>query len=97
MSDEDILNVDPLGYDKGDSPFTILSNKMVVTHKPHDCVICREAVPVGSRARVTTEVNQERKFSTYYFCPACCEAMAASWTDNDKALLARFDICAAHG
>jgi RNase P subunit RPR2 len=91
MSDEDILAYSLWGDPgKGETPYTTLSNKMVTTRKPHICVICRGDVRPGTRARVTRE-QSEGTFVTVYSCAACCEAMAASWTDHGKAIQARYE------
>lgn len=68
---------------------------IVVTRKPHDCIICLEPIPLGARARSTTEImidGQHRTVMTFHTCPTCVEAEAASWTDAGKAICARTSI-----
>jgi predicted RNA-binding Zn-ribbon protein involved in translation (DUF1610 family) len=94
MSDEDILAYNLFGEgEKGDAHYSTLTNKMVVTRQPRDCIVCRDAIPIGARARVVRE-RWGREFGTFYSCPTCCAAMAASWTDNGKAMVERYTAAA---
>jgi hypothetical protein len=78
--DEDVLRYHPWGDD--DSDYRVLDNRMSVTRVPHDCVICFETIPVGSRIRAQREVY-DGKAMTFRFCLKCCAAMAAQTSGAD--------------
>lgn len=80
-TDEEILDYNPWGDD--DSPYRVLSNKMVVTRKPHDCTICFEGIASGTRVRAQSEVL-DGKCMTFRFCTLCCRAMAKATTSSES-------------
>jgi hypothetical protein len=87
--DEDCLAYDPFSGDR-DVDVTEFSDKFVVTRKQHKCNVCAAHIPPRTRVRAKTERdNDDQVVMTFYFCPSCCEAMAASWTDNGKAIESR--------
>lgn len=95
MSERDaaILSYDLFQGDETD--VRELSNRMVVTQKPHSCCVCWGDISIGSRVRALVEANNEtKKVMTFYSCPLCCEAMAMAITaeDNGKAIEARTAI-----
>lgn len=72
--DRIILAYDPFQGDETD--VCDLSDKMVVTRKPHRCQNCWRDLPSGERCRAKTERNDEdHVIMTFYFCPECCTAM----------------------
>ena len=78
VNDRRVLDFGVWGYDETD--YRVLDNRMRVTRRPHDCAICFETIPVGSRVRAQSEVLLEDHPSiakTFYFCPTCCAAMVA--------------------
>lgn len=67
-----------------DSDVTLFSNRMLVTRKPHTCVICQETIPAKTRVRAQTERdNDDRVVMTFYVCPICCDAIRACVCDGD--------------
>lgn len=80
-TDADILAYNPWGDD--DSDYRVLRSGMVVTRKPHECAICFETFPAGSRVRAQTEVF-DGDMKTFRFCPACCEAMGKCISGEDE-------------
>lgn len=90
--DDDCLAYDPFSGDR-DSHITEFSDKFVVIRKLHVCNVCQQEIPVRSRCRAKTERdNDNQVVMTFYFCPACCDAMAQSWTDNGDALETRTQL-----
>lgn len=87
--DRDVLRFDPFFPDETDK--TLLSDGFALANRWHDCVICGERIWGGQRIRSRVERINEGKprVMTFHFCPTCCEAMAASWTDAGEALTAR--------
>ena len=79
------LCYDPFSGDETD--VKQLHNRFVNTRTEHDCNICLEKIPPRSRVRALTERNnEERSVMTFYFCPACCVAMAAVGKDAGEAI-----------
>ena len=66
------LRFNPWGDD--DSPYRVLSNRMVMTRYRHDCAICFQTIPAGSNTRAQREAL-DGKARTFYFCPLCCFSM----------------------
>ena len=85
------LAFDPFEGSKGDDTYRRLSDRFVVTRRPHVCSVCFEAIPAKTRARAMTDLD-DGQVRTFYACPACCDAMALSWTDDGKAIEARHVI-----
>lgn len=73
-------------WDGDRTPVTLFANRMLVTRKPHPCVICREDIGSGTRVRAQTERDDDdRIVATFYVCPVCCEACAVAGTPADPA------------
>jgi len=90
MFDSLVLNYELFAGDR-DSNVALLANKMLVTRKPHDCVICREAIPAGTRVRAQSEVNRDDdQVARFYVCRPCCEAIAKRVEDDGAAIEARY-------
>lgn len=76
-----VLSYDPWGGDDTDTQ--VLSDKMVVVRKDHQCAICFGPIAKGERVRSMTELNREDSVvATFRFCTLCCEAMAADDDGN---------------
>lgn len=68
-----------------------LANRMLVTRKPHDCVLCAETIPAGTRVRAQSEVNRDdNQVARFYVCAPCCDAIAKRFEDNGAAIDARY-------
>lgn len=66
-------------FEGDDLDVSQLSDKFVVTRKPHKCQWCFAPIPAGTRVRALSERNnEERKVMTFYFGPKCCSAMASA-------------------
>jgi hypothetical protein len=83
LFDPDVLSYNPWGFDE--SPYRVLRNVMATTRKPHDCAMCFEFIPSGTRVRAQSEV-MEGKAATFHFCPLCCVAMARLRSDDPDGL-----------
>jgi hypothetical protein len=88
-----VLGFNPWGCD--DSPYRVLANGMVVTRFTHECAICFEDIPAGTRVRAQREALEGRAM-TFYFCPACCRAMVlvrrARTRRDECAIDVRYDL-----
>lgn len=90
--DRDCLNFNPFEGDR-DCHTKELSDRMVIGRCAHQCQICTGPIIKGERHRALTEVSyDDRKVMTFRFCALCCDAMAKNWTDDGKAILARYSI-----
>ncbi|RUW39157.1 hypothetical protein EN739_24460 [Mesorhizobium sp. M2A.F.Ca.ET.017.03.2.1] len=86
LLDQDVLNFDLFAGDR-DANVRLIENRMVVTRKVHDCVLCGEGIPVKSRVRAQSECDRsDNKVMTFYVCEPCCRAIGLSYTDNGEAL-----------
>lgn len=92
-SDRDILNFVPWEGGKGDDPYRVLRNVMVVARIPHKCAICFGPIIKGERHRAQTEANLDgsKQVKTFRFCAECCEAMP-SWEADGEQISARFAL-----
>jgi len=68
------------GFDE--TPYRVLTNKMVTTRSPSTCAICFQGIPKGSRVRAQTEVY-DGQVKTFRLCPACCSAVVLDHIDGD--------------
>jgi hypothetical protein len=97
VSQADMLDADVLHYElfqgDRDSNVVLLANRMLVTRKPHDCVICREMIPGGTRVRAQSEVSRDdNQVARFYVCVPCCEAIAKRFEDNGAAIDGRYAL-----
>ncbi|TGS86705.1 hypothetical protein EN817_17540 [Mesorhizobium sp. M3A.F.Ca.ET.174.01.1.1] len=90
LLDQDVLNFDLFAGDREN--VRLIENRMVVTRKPHDCVLCGEGIPVKSRVRAQSECRDDNRVMTFYVCEPCCRAIGLSFTDDGKALEARIQM-----
>lgn len=73
-TDESILSFDPFEGDFGEQGDTVLSNKMVVAAKVHECCHCKGFIQKGERHRCQS--GKYGEFMTHRWCAACCDLMA---------------------
>lgn len=89
--DQSVLAYDPFAGDE--TRITVLSDTIVVTRTAHLCNVCQGQTVPGTRCRRRTEINHDdRKLMSFYFCTPCCDAMAASWEDEGRAIEERTRI-----
>ena len=91
--EETILSFDPWGSGKGDDPYRVLRNVLVVARVQHRCAICWGPIVKGERHRASTEANLDgsKQIKTFRFCAECCEAMP-SWLKDGHAITARYTL-----
>lgn len=87
----DCLKCNPFEGDFGSPGDKVLKDKIVTARKSGICGMCRQEIKPGSRARTLAAVF-DGDLMSYRWCEKCCEAMAASWTDNGDAWEARVAI-----
>ena len=80
-TDQSILACYPFEGDFGEPGDTVLSNKMVVAAKPHECCHCKSAILKGERHRC--QIGKYGDFMTHRWCATCCELMALCTDDDD--------------
>lgn len=85
------LRFDPFADDFGGSEDRVLSNKIVTVKKDAVCHICAGVVAAGTRSRRHV-ARIDGELRSYRWCSACCEAMAASWSDEGVSLQARYAL-----
>jgi hypothetical protein len=68
------LEVDPWGDGKGDDPYTVFRNVILVARKPCKCALCFGEIAAGDRVRAQTECG-EGKVMTFRFCVECVRAL----------------------
>lgn len=73
-TDEHILEFDPFEGDFSEQGDTVLSNKMVVAAKEHECCHCKNTIAKGERHRCQT--GKYGDFMTHRWCADCCALMA---------------------
>ncbi len=92
--DKLILAYDPWGDSKGDDHYRLFWDVMIVSLWPHVCDLCFGIFGPGLRHRAQAQLNLDgsKQVRTFRFCPKCCEAMAESWSDDGRAIGARYSI-----
>lgn len=89
FSDRDVLAYDMFAGDR-DCDVTVFDDRMVVARKPHTCVVCQGPIAPNERHRARREKeNRNGVVMTFRACALCCEAMAASWFDEGRAITER--------
>ncbi len=78
------LAFSPFDCDR-DSDVRVFSDRIVTAAKEHQCCICLDRFPKGSRSRARTE-KCDGQLMTFRMCEPCCEAMAISWEDEGLAI-----------
>lgn len=84
------LRCNPFEGDFGSPGDTILQDKMVTClglRKRH-CHMCNAVIAKGERIRNRVEIV-DRELAAYFWCSACCAAMAAYPDDQGEAIEAR--------
>lgn len=89
MNEDDALAYDPFASDFGSPGDRTLRDKMVTARRTGECHNCAQTIQTGERTRSRTDVADGEMMS-FRWCQACCEAMALSWTDDGKAICARY-------
>lgn len=90
MLDSPVLNYNLFEGDR-DVNIVQLANRMLVTRKPHDCVLCADTIPTGDRVRAQSEVNRDdNQVARFYVCVPCCDAIAKRFDDNGAAINDRY-------
>lgn len=77
--------------DFGEPGDRVLQDRIGVARKVGPCVECGGAINPGEQQRRHVGVYGG-EMRTYRVCCACCIAMAASWTDDNEALEARWAL-----
>jgi hypothetical protein len=94
-TDEAILSFNPWEGGKGDDPYRVLKNRMVVARVPHQCAICWGVIQRDERHRAQTEANLDgsKQVKTFRFCAECCAAMP-SWflSSSEETISARYAL-----
>ncbi len=86
------LDVDPFEGDR-DQDVLVRSDKIILPRKDHNCLICDGTARKATWCRARSEVDRDLGMAmTFYFCTSCCEAQAASWTDQGMSLTERYSI-----
>lgn len=86
------LGVDPWADGKGDDPYTVFRNAIVVARKAHRCALCYGEIHPGDRVRAQTECS-DGKVMTFRFCPACVRALGGYGLHHRwKALETRYTL-----
>lgn len=85
MSYVDCLRYEPWDGGKGDDPFRVFSDRLVITRKRHECIVCLGFIKKGSliRARTELQLGARGVVRTFYFCITCCDAMSAAVDGRD--------------
>lgn len=85
-TDASILAFNPFEGDFGEPGDTVLSNKMVMAAKPHECCHCKSTITKGERHRC--QVSKYGDLMTHRWCSACCGVMlrieTADECDDDQ-------------
>lgn len=79
------LAYNPFDGGKGDDQTRVLRDRIVTARKGGECCICLGNIISGMRVRVQVGVLDGRAKS-FRMCEPCCNAMAASWRDDGRAI-----------
>lgn len=82
--ENDCLKCNPFEGDFGSPGDKVLKDKIVTARKGGTCGMCLQEIQPGERARTLAAIF-DGAMRHYRWCEKCCEAMAASWTDNGDA------------
>ena len=91
LNEDDVLSYDPFQGDFGSSNDRTLKDKMVTARKAGECHMCAQFINPGDRIRSRSDIF-DGEMMYFRWCPACCKAMADSWTDDGFALEERTSI-----
>ncbi len=84
----DCLKCNPFEGDFGSPGDKVLKDKIVTARKGGTCGMCLQEIQPCERVRTLAAIF-DGAMRHYRWCEKCCEAMAASWTDNGDAWTAR--------
>lgn len=88
----EVLKYNPFDGDFGDQGDREMSDKLVKFRKPNPCHICGHDVAPGTVGRSLTMLWQTDGMMTYRYCAECTQAQADSWTDDGRAICARYRL-----
>lgn len=86
------LKYNPFDGDFGDVGDRTLHDKIVCFRKPRRCHCCGKDVKPGTQGRSLTMLWMSDGPMSYAYCHECTEAQAKSWTDDGRALDARYAL-----
>jgi len=86
------LKYNPFEGDFGDQGDREMSDKLVKFRKVNQCHVCGGNVEPGTTGRSLAMLWQTDGMMTYRYCAECTQAQADSWTDNGKAICARYRL-----
>lgn len=89
MNEADVMSYNPFDGDFGAPGDRLLRDRIVTARSGGDCHLCGGKIQPGTRIRSRSGVI-DGSLMSWRWCTACCEAMALSWTDDGKALEARY-------
>jgi hypothetical protein len=85
MFDEaECLKTNPFEGDFGSPGDKVLKDKIVTARKSGTCCLCLQEIIPGERVRTLAAIF-DGEMRSYRWCSECCEALAASWTDDGRA------------
>lgn len=87
----DCLKLNPFDGDFGSPGDRVFSDRISIARKLGECHTCGGEVKPGEEQRRHVGLYDDQ-MRTFRWCSLCCEAMAASWTDNGQALERRFAL-----
>lgn len=87
----DCLALNPFDGDFGSPGDIVLSDRICIARKPATCNDCVGPILPGEHQR-RHDAKYDGEMRWYRWCFYCCRAMAASWTDDGKALNERWDL-----
>lgn len=86
--ENDCLKCNPFEGDFGSPGDKVLKDKIVTARNGGTCGMCLQKIQLGERVRTLAAIF-DGAMRHYRWCEKCCEAMAASWTDDGRAWEAR--------
>ena len=90
---ENVLAYDPFQGDFGTPADKELEDRIVsVTRKEHHCHECLQSFPAGEKDTRLMVWIFDGELCRYRICHACCDAQAKCWTDDGKAIDARYAL-----
>jgi hypothetical protein len=84
------LEYNPFDGDFGDQGDREFRDGIVKFRKAGGCHLCGNDVKPGTFGRSLTMLWVTDGVMTYRYCTECTEAQASSWTDNGRAIDARY-------
>jgi hypothetical protein len=86
MTDAEYLDAPYLIFEDRDTDIQCRSIKLVITRKPHDCMVpgpeCGHSIPAGTKV-VCDSALVDGEFGRYYCCLPCIEREVRALEDED--------------